>query len=105
MHAQDAQQHVGNGRAYAVCSCHASESESSDKCGFRTGDLAKMAVACDEGYAVKVKLSVQKGQSSMSKKARFAQYVAFLYRAGMLLYLSRSSCDVAVHHECRPGCF
>lgn len=51
---QDSQQQVGNGRAYAVCSCDGSESETSDKCGFRTADRAKMAVACDEGYAVKV---------------------------------------------------
>ena len=54
---QDSQQQVGNGRAYAVCSCDGNESETSDKCGFRTEDRAKMAVACDEGYAVKVWLS------------------------------------------------
>lgn len=52
---QDSQQEVGNGRAYAVCSCDGSESETSDKCGFRTEDLKKMAVACDEGYAIKVR--------------------------------------------------
>lgn len=51
---QDSQQHVGNGRAYAVCSCDGSESETSNKCGFSTEDVTKMAVACDEGYAVKV---------------------------------------------------
>lgn len=54
---QDSQQHVGNGRGYAVCSCDSSESETTDKCGFRTEDRANMAVACDEGYAVKVGLS------------------------------------------------
>lgn len=57
---QDSQQHVGNGRAYAMCSCNGSESETSDKCGFRTEDRARMAVACDEGYAVKVGLSQNK---------------------------------------------
>lgn len=51
---QESQQQVRNGRAYAVCSCDGSESETSDKCGFSTADRAKMAVACDEGYAVKV---------------------------------------------------
>ncbi|KAL3154641.1 hypothetical protein ABBQ32_014088 [Trebouxia sp. C0010 RCD-2024] len=50
---QDSQQHVSNGRAYAVCSCDGSESETSNKCGFSTEDVTKMAVACDEGYAVK----------------------------------------------------
>lgn len=57
---QDSQQHVGNGRAFAVCSCDRGESKTIDKCGFRTEDRAKMAVACDEGFAVKVGISHDK---------------------------------------------
>ena len=67
---QDSQQHVGNGRAYAVCSCDGSESETTNKCGFTTEDVTKMAVACDEGYAVKVCLSAQLGQSRLSSPVR-----------------------------------
>lgn len=51
---QDAKAAVGNGRAYAVCTCDGAESEKKDKCGFRTEDLSLVAVACDEGYAVAV---------------------------------------------------
>ena len=51
---QDSKTNVGNGKAYAVCTCDGPESESKSKCAFKTQDLAQAAVACDEGYTVKV---------------------------------------------------
>ena len=51
---QDSQQSVGNGKAYAVCSCSDIESETINKCGFKTEDLKQVALACNEGYTVKV---------------------------------------------------
>lgn len=51
---QDSKTNVGNGKAYAVCTCDGTESESHDKCAFKTEDLAQAALACDEGYTVKV---------------------------------------------------
>ena len=54
---QDSKTNVGNGKAYAVCTCDGPESETKSKCAFKTEDLAQAAIACDEGYTVKVGMS------------------------------------------------